>query len=174
MECSICMEAVASTSNISTTECGHTFHFQCLYTWTRTHTNCPLCRASFGGPEIPPPPINDPLFQILMRGVGGVGRTDPVDEARFLVILAEEANNPPDPPGIPPVEHLRRIGDAIREVNERRPLEEFTGEIDEFDIALVMDQADVDRETAYASICSHSGDLTNAILHLIYDLDGRD
>lgn len=122
MECPICMEAL--TSNISTTECGHMYHTQCLHTWTRTNPTCPLCRCSF-----------------------------------------EESPRVPD---LPPIQHLRRISQAIREVNERRPLEDFTGEIDEFDIALVMQQADVDRATAYASICSHSGDLTNAILYLVY------
>lgn len=51
MECSICMEAIEGNANISTTECGHSFHHQCLYKWHRRHTDCPLCRKEFGGEE---------------------------------------------------------------------------------------------------------------------------
>lgn len=46
MECSICMEVIHD-NNLTKTECGHTFHFQCLLRWSRQHTNCPLCRCDF-------------------------------------------------------------------------------------------------------------------------------
>jgi hypothetical protein len=45
------MEAIQGETNLSKTECGHTFHFQCLYRWHRRHTTCPLCRKDFGGFE---------------------------------------------------------------------------------------------------------------------------
>jgi hypothetical protein len=135
-----------STTNISTTECGHTYHFQCLYTWTRTHTNCPLCRTSFGEPE-PSPEDDLRLVQVLMQGMG---RT---------IALAE----------LPQPEHLRSLNQTIRRMNEERPLEEFTGEIDDRDIALVVQQTGTDRDTAYAYLRYHHGDLVNAILCLVYN-----
>lgn len=143
------MEAIAST-NISTTECGHTFHFQCLYHWNRTHSNCPLCRASFGEPEVSPEDEN-PLLQFLMQGMGGMGRR------------VEHILDPPHP------QELRALNQAVRRMNEERPLEEFTGDIDDRDIALVVQQTGTDRETAFAYLRYHHGDLVNAILCLVYN-----
>lgn len=45
------MDIIQGNTNVSTTACGHSFHHQCLYTWHRRHTNCPLCRKEFGGEQ---------------------------------------------------------------------------------------------------------------------------
>lgn len=86
-------------------------------------------------------------LHVLMQGMGNVGRREVV----------------------PPVEELRAINDMIRRINEERPLEEFTGEIDERDIALVVQQTGTNRETALAYLRYHHGDLVNAILCLVYN-----
>ena len=45
IECSICLECIDSTNKI-TTECGHTFHCNCLLKNTeRNGYACPLCRT---------------------------------------------------------------------------------------------------------------------------------
>ncbi len=54
------MEHIDETANISKTECGHTFHFQCLYRWHRKNTNCPLCRRDFGKIE---EEIEEPVYE---------------------------------------------------------------------------------------------------------------
>lgn len=54
------MEHVDETANISKTECGHTFHFQCLYRWHHKNTNCPLCRRDFGKIE---EEVEEPVYE---------------------------------------------------------------------------------------------------------------
>jgi hypothetical protein len=41
------MEAIEGNTNIAKTECGHSFHFQCLIRWSQNHDNCPMCRQDF-------------------------------------------------------------------------------------------------------------------------------
>lgn len=52
MDCSICMESVNETTTIAKTECGHTFHFQCLFQWARKHNTCPLCRGKLAEDDV--------------------------------------------------------------------------------------------------------------------------
>ena len=54
IECSTCLEPFTSNCSISTTPCGHVFHFQCIKKWYWTQIegrnfqkNCPKCRKSF-------------------------------------------------------------------------------------------------------------------------------
>jgi NACalpha-BTF3-like transcription factor len=174
MECSICMEAIAPETNISTTECGHTYHFRCLNTWIRTQTTCPLCRASFEEPEQPQPahgefilatgpPNPTPFRQMIeMLRVGA--------EANGI-IMDHRWNGMAHLPLIPDPEIARRetvarIYRAVRQVNMDRPFEEFTGETDQRDIRLVMEQADVDQGTATAYMRYNHGDIVNTILSL--------
>jgi hypothetical protein len=50
MECSICFNAITSTTGKVELSCSHPFHFSCLTTWfdkqklQGAHENCPLCR----------------------------------------------------------------------------------------------------------------------------------
>ena len=48
MTCPICMDAIVSNVTGETrTSCGHSFHFQCLFSWMSagTRKTCPVCRA---------------------------------------------------------------------------------------------------------------------------------
>ena len=47
MLCSICLDNLNPGEQYTLSECGHSFHSNCLITWLRsTNTNsCPLCRS---------------------------------------------------------------------------------------------------------------------------------
>lgn len=52
-ECTICYEPLDGT-NVATMDCGHTFHYKCIFRWNLTNTGdmCPLCRCDLGLPDI--------------------------------------------------------------------------------------------------------------------------
>jgi len=94
MECSICMEAIEGETNLSKTECGHAFHFQCLLRWTRRHTSCPMCRRDFvqrqEGEENLPQPIS---YIDNSHGLVGIpAQVEDVD--RFIEIQCEDYEIP--------------------------------------------------------------------------------
>lgn len=41
--CSICISALGNR-NVCTLECGHSFHYNCVFRWNSQHQNCPVCR----------------------------------------------------------------------------------------------------------------------------------
>lgn len=46
-ECSICLGVFQKEEKIKMlTRCGHAYHAECVDTWLRTRSSCPLCRAS--------------------------------------------------------------------------------------------------------------------------------
>lgn len=40
--CAICHEPLEKST--ATIECGHTFHYSCIFQWHQSHETCPLCR----------------------------------------------------------------------------------------------------------------------------------
>lgn len=47
-ECPVCMlEFGENPRNTVTTECGHKFHYSCLFKWNQDNTSCPMCRKEF-------------------------------------------------------------------------------------------------------------------------------
>jgi hypothetical protein len=53
MDCCICLAAIEATTSSVRTSCGHTFHFGCLATWSKTKPTCPMCRQAFTETETP-------------------------------------------------------------------------------------------------------------------------
>jgi len=152
MECSICMQAIASTNNTSTTECGHTFHFQCLYHWNRRHSNCPLCRKDFGTFE---DESHDPFF--VLTGTGRLGRTFIFDEIQR--VLTDEVTT------------RRRALQAEADAMYRAiPIEDFTRtEIENCDIDLIVRHVEgISRESAKAYLRHFQGDIVETIMFLTY------
>ena len=48
IECPVCMlEFGKDSRNTVTTECGHKFHYTCLFKWNQDNSSCPLCRKDF-------------------------------------------------------------------------------------------------------------------------------
>ena len=47
-ECPVCMVSFGENPhNTVTTECGHKFHYTCLFKWNQDNSSCPLCRHDF-------------------------------------------------------------------------------------------------------------------------------
>ncbi len=68
-ECCICMEALGD-KNMTTTACGHQFHFGCLAQHTRTSNSCPMCRAAIC-PEVPKRNLKmPPAYDVMRFAVG--------------------------------------------------------------------------------------------------------
>ena len=70
-ECPVCMVAFDRDSrNTVTTECGHQFHYTCLFKWNQDNSNCPMCRHDFEdidkAPE--PPSSGQHLQELSMTG----------------------------------------------------------------------------------------------------------
>lgn len=151
MECSICMEHIEEDANISKTSCGHPFHFECLYRWHRTNTTCPLCRKDFGGRQEEAFDYFTGIPPFVIPAQPGTGRSSMID----LVF--------------PPLDlsFRRNLVNEVTRINEQVPIEEYTGEIEERDIQLIMRQVpDVSRQTAEAYLRYYGGDLVETILYL--------
>lgn len=52
-QCTICFEDIDCDKNKAVMDCGHAFHFKCIFKWNFTEqgNSCPLCRCSLGLPE---------------------------------------------------------------------------------------------------------------------------
>lgn len=49
--CPICLETCMEGGHLRT-DCGHTFHVDCLSTWLQMKGECPTCRADMRTPEM--------------------------------------------------------------------------------------------------------------------------
>ncbi|WOL19538.1 hypothetical protein Cni_G28336 [Canna indica] len=46
-DCSVCLSEFREDDSLRLLpKCSHAFHLQCIDTWLRSHSNCPLCRAN--------------------------------------------------------------------------------------------------------------------------------
>lgn len=56
-DCSVCLGEFREEESLRLLpKCSHAFHVQCIDTWLRSHSNCPLCRANIVSLGPPPPP----------------------------------------------------------------------------------------------------------------------
>ncbi|WJX58034.1 RING-type E3 ubiquitin transferase [Trifolium repens] len=54
-ECSVCLNEFHEDETLRLLpKCSHAFHISCIDTWLRSHTNCPLCRASIVSNNVTP------------------------------------------------------------------------------------------------------------------------
>ena len=49
--CAICLEAISTTTGMTTLACSHSFHFRCIASWILAHDTCPCCRSKLGDLE---------------------------------------------------------------------------------------------------------------------------
>ncbi|XP_008786322.2 E3 ubiquitin-protein ligase Os04g0590900-like [Phoenix dactylifera] len=63
-DCSVCLSEFREDDSLRLLpKCNHAFHVQCIDTWLKSHSNCPLCRANIvsvsslsPAPPLPAPP----------------------------------------------------------------------------------------------------------------------
>lgn len=58
-DCCICISDFVVNEDISTLDCNHTFHFECICEWVQEKQTCPMCRGKIDIKEIE---IINPLF----------------------------------------------------------------------------------------------------------------
>ena len=51
-DCPICYEAVDKSTGHCTLACNHSFHINCLTTWSAKEPTCPMCRHELGEKEV--------------------------------------------------------------------------------------------------------------------------
>jgi Ring finger domain len=51
-DCPICYDAVDKSTGHCTLACNHSFHINCLTTWSAKEPTCPLCRHELGEKEV--------------------------------------------------------------------------------------------------------------------------
>ncbi|CAM0903090.1 unnamed protein product [Alopecurus aequalis] len=60
-DCSVCLGEFHDGESLRLLpKCSHAFHQQCIDTWLKSHSNCPLCRSNitfFGDGEVSPEPV---------------------------------------------------------------------------------------------------------------------
>lgn len=70
-DCSVCLNEFQEHESLRLLpKCNHAFHIDCIDTWLRSHTNCPLCRAGIvvnPSPSGSPLGPNDPSFRHSRR-----------------------------------------------------------------------------------------------------------
>ncbi|XWS38761.1 hypothetical protein CRYUN_Cryun19dG0158000 [Craigia yunnanensis] len=65
-DCSVCLSEFQEDESLRLLpKCGHAFHVQCIDTWLKSHSNCPMCRAniifiSASLLSLPPPVTESP------------------------------------------------------------------------------------------------------------------
>ncbi|KAG6571657.1 E3 ubiquitin-protein ligase, partial [Cucurbita argyrosperma subsp. sororia] len=55
-DCSVCLSEFQEDDSLRLLpKCSHAFHLQCIDTWLKSHSNCPLCRANIVSVDASPP-----------------------------------------------------------------------------------------------------------------------
>ncbi|WOL06307.1 E3 ubiquitin-protein ligase [Canna indica] len=55
-DCAVCLSEFREDESLRLLpKCRHAFHVRCIDTWLKSHSNCPLCRASIVPMNSPPP-----------------------------------------------------------------------------------------------------------------------
>ena len=65
--CTICLDELTNGTDVTTTQCGHRFHIDCLSEWLSHHPTCPTCRQEVAANELalePMPESNEAAEQV--------------------------------------------------------------------------------------------------------------
>jgi len=150
-DCSICYEAVDKSTGHCTLACNHSFHINCLTTWTAKEPSCPLCRHELGEKEVVVKRAtttmlawNSPTSFLIHTASGNSGAG--------LGLTIEDDGHP-----VPPVAASRkiRIGNGV--------------EVLESDVKLIMDHTGASRSIAIQELRRNEGDIVNTIMFLTDD-----
>ncbi|KAM0934142.1 putative transcription factor C2H2 family [Dioscorea sansibarensis] len=82
-DCSVCLSEFREDESLRLLpKCNHAFHLHCIDTWLKSHSNCPLCRASIISLNPMPPPLQLPA------------PPEPSESSIELAVVAIEESNP--------------------------------------------------------------------------------
>lgn len=63
-DCSVCLSEFEEDESLRLLpKCSHAFHVQCIDTWLKFHSNCPLCRANIVPTTVPPTQLPPPVME---------------------------------------------------------------------------------------------------------------
>ena len=123
--CAICLDKMMPNDNVTSLECGHKFHSNCIRrSLTTTRGTCPLCRtvvtnipySSTSGQQIQPPPQPPPQPPYIL---------DPIQRRQYILNRLEEIEilelaitqqrpQLPWPPEIPNITYEEALSNEIR------------------------------------------------------------
>ena len=75
--CSICLDALSSGEEVYRSDCGHTFHFNCMQKWrSRSKKSCPICRGPLKRGLTPKGHVSPPPTEVPTTGAQTVDVSD--------------------------------------------------------------------------------------------------
>lgn len=146
-DCPICYEAVDKSTGHCTLACNHSFHINCLTTWTAKEPSCPMCRHELSEKEVAVKRQTARVMNIFEQPTTFVMHT--ATQFHSTNIIIEDHAQP-----VPPLSASRkiRIGNGV--------------EVLESDVACVMQNAGVSRSIAIQTLRRNDGDIVNSIMGL--------
>ncbi|XP_031123897.1 E3 ubiquitin-protein ligase Os04g0590900-like [Ipomoea triloba] len=99
-DCPVCLSEFQEDENLRLLpKCSHSFHVNCIDTWLKSHSNCPLCRSNivFLNPSLPPPIMDPPSTAPEPQNQEQSSAEQEETEAEEAEESAE-TNNPPKSP----------------------------------------------------------------------------
>lgn len=176
MDCSICTEAITETTSSARMTCGHTFHFGCLATWATTAQTCPMCRHEFGETETVEKPHEEvaDYRNLWINTAVGMGRTGTIQSMLNALDASPIEGRSDTNSSFGRRQMWRpRIRRELEARYARRDPEDYPDGTDPIDIELVMEQANVSRETAERYLAYHKGDVVETVMCFLSSDDDR-
>lgn len=101
-ECSVCLSEFKEDENLRLLpKCSHAFHLQCIDTWLKSHSSCPLCRVNILLPSL--------AFEEDSRGENRAASAAENEEDTVAIVVGDL--------------DLERIGDEVKEEENDRNME---------------------------------------------------
>lgn len=98
-DCSVCLSEFQEDENLRLLpKCSHAFHLPCIDMWLKSHSNCPLCRASVASVSTPLPvqtpqnPTHNSLNNVRLTEVEEIANDGVVLVAVSDVVISEDRN----------------------------------------------------------------------------------
>ena len=147
-DCPICYEAVDKSTGHCTLACNHSFHINCLTTWSAKEPTCPMCRHELGEKEVAVK--REPPARWSVTSMSTILTEQPNSGSNLFGDIIENIihNGPTQPDGSRRI----HIGNAVF--------------VTESDVRLVMDSAEVSKSIAIQELRRWEGDVVDAIHYL--------
>ena len=156
-ECPICYEElIAKTTGRAELSCGHAYHIQCVADWFATNAanTCPMCRKVATAKEVP-----SRLGTMTNTGAMTNVLAITADEYMFTYRYRNEQW------GVAISDTNPVVIDIAIDTEPDLPPEDESG-LEDSDIVLVAQQANVSRRRSVRALRNTNGDIVNAIMEL--------